>query len=371
MKYKRDLTVVLGLLIMAGIGWTTPATAKDPAVLRQKKKMSVSGKLIPLKDAVTVLRGTDKLKARLSRLYLGFSPAPGRSTRITRMEIKLELRKKGLRAGEHFSLKGAKETAVYRLSKESNAGNTSKFLSSLRHRISRYVNRKLDSSDLEVDINVMEIEYGGKSKPDARWKPEQIEARKPVFADMVPFTVRLKKEAATRPEQNNSGQQHGEQKFREQKFREWTISLLADVRISGPVLVPVRDLDQGDVVNPSDVKRTHRRFPTGSRPVMDPDTLGNRPLTTAVSKGEVLTRSVLKNPVLIKKGHMVRLTVRNSGGTTHLRLHEALESGSRGDRIQLKGPDGTKRTGIVKSRFHVETGPGVISKSSSSVQTGK
>ncbi|MGF1614568.1 MAG: flagellar basal body P-ring formation chaperone FlgA, partial [Gammaproteobacteria bacterium] len=134
----------------------------------------------------------------------------------------------------------------------------------------------------------------------------------------------------------------------------WKLYLSATVRIYRDVVVLRRALPRDARVGVEDVQLTEHDITDLHSPILtDIEEAVGKYLTRSFPADQPLTHSVLKNPLLIRKGQRVTLFYRSQGLEVR-GIGTALKDGSRGERISVK-PHGTAR--VVEG---IASQPGVI-----------
>lgn len=125
-------------------------------------------------------------------------------------------------------------------------------------------------------------------------------------------------------------------------FREFNVTGV--LRIVGPALVAARNLRRGDVISAADlssVKMPWRLLPAGAAGLLPASLLGLG-MRSMVMAGSPLTRDMLDEPMDIKSGDLVEITVISGPGVMIRSRAVARQEGRKGDLIRLVQPETKK-----------------------------
>ncbi|GAB1258137.1 hypothetical protein NBRC116494_26390 [Aurantivibrio plasticivorans] len=170
-------------------------------------------------------------------------------------------------------------------------------------------------------------------------EPEQ--SSREINIDVKPLDNRLKLLQCDRPltfELRDSGQRGGRVsvKARCQGSVSWTIYVQATVAIEEFIMVAAENLVRGTIIEPRHLTKvsvdTSRLTPGFA---IDSDSLVGKEASRNIQRGKPIRYSYIEEPIAIKRGDLIILEAAGSGISVATEAI-AMQSGSMGDRIQVK-----------------------------------
>lgn len=311
------------------IGGFSAAADEEPFELRQRDRIHISSRVVSVGDVLYGYAGKDELKKQLKNKFLGLSPVPGNSNKVTREEIELELRKLGMRTGEDFSLSGPKTTEIVRTSGNDDFSSyirsESDWYTFVNQRIQKQIKEKSKFKDAYINVKVLKVLSQEGKTPEGTERPEvTVQFDKSIFRGRIPVRVRAKKEGS--------------------EFKRATYLVSLTVRM--PVWVVTHKVPATEPVRKKDVIAEYRRVPEGIIPVLNRKEIIGKRADRELEAGTIYSRQVLDEQPVIQEGDQVQLLT-EPGGIEIRQSATALESGAPGDVIKLRLEEERTLKGIV------------------------
>ena len=118
----------------------------------------------------------------------------------------------------------------------------------------------------------------------------------------------------------------------------WAVHLPVQVRASGEVLVAARPLPRGHRLQATDLHRQTTELGTlAGQYLLDNTAAVGQALRRSVGAGERLTPTMLRAPLLVRRGEPVTVQVQSPGFTIRS-SGKAMASGAEGERIAVENP---------------------------------
>jgi flagella basal body P-ring formation protein FlgA len=301
---------ILGVLGFLGTGAASPATGSTPrreplAVITFGAAAEVRRRVIRLGDVAAVESPDRKLVARLVEIEVGSAPLAGRSRTLSTQYVRVCIRQLGV-----------------------------------------------DPDRLRIDgpaaIIVSRPDQTVPGKAIAAAACEAIQAgqagtrAEPAFApadQRVPVgTVELKPAtsgSATLPPSPTGGTVSVPVRVLVDGHEEAVVTVPVRLQRLAPALVAARDLPAGTVLAEGDVQVEERPVLPGPLVLSDPAQAAGQQLSLPIRGGTALTASMLRPPVLIKRGARVRLICRGPSFVASV-SGEALQDGVAGQTIRVR-----------------------------------
>jgi flagella basal body P-ring formation protein FlgA len=292
--------LVVGILL-------NPALAGQ--IVRIADRVEVKSERIVLKDIAQI----EPALPELTKIPLGYAPYPGHHRWMTKSDVEHYLHKWGVREGVEIRM--SEKVLITRQSQPVEA-----------EKIVRKVEQFLVSAHPGMKISIR-----GVTLPDAFFLPR---GRVDIRVD-APSSVRRLKGLNLKLDFYVDSQRYKSQ---------WVkINAVAE----GPVLVLQRDIPFGQPLKNSDLAKQVRQFEKIEDFVLSPEGAVGRISKRPLSRGEILRRTDLRLPTLVKRGEVVTLMARG-GSFVVSTLARARDSGSRGDTILVENLDSKE---IVNARI--------------------
>lgn len=346
---KQPIIYIL-VLVLGVVGKGLQAREQQEDIeLRQRKEVTVSSEVIPLENVLVDVSG-ELPEEKLHDMYLGLSPVPGNTQWVTRMEIKLELRKLGMGAGEDFSFSGPDRTRVVRTRKNRSASEGERFRSSWIDVLSREIRKRIQKREgmekAEINVRILRLFSRQGDVPKQGRNQIKIHFERSIYSGNVPVQIQIRDGGGT-----------------------YRTRVLAAISMKIPVLKAGRHLRVGETVRGRDLETGFRSIPQGLNPIMNRSEVVGKTVKNKIAEGEILAHRNLKRKSIIEEGDQVQFLIK-PGGITMKQAAIAKEDGAIGDTITLEVSEDQKVTGIVQSR-HLVRGKQQVKELEESHETQK
>jgi len=299
------------------------------AEIQLRDQCRVSGTLVRLRDVAVIMAADDGEAARLGAIDLMPAPIPGSERRVRLREIEDVLHSRGVNLTEHrFS--GAASVVV--LPAHRHAAERPRALPS------RLAMRRFQDK-VQAAIATHLNEANGRDEP---WK-----------IDVHLNDAQVSRLAAMQGDLGAVGGAApwlGKQRFEIVPLAGSTaprVSLVADVSLPPTRVIAARSLAPGTLLRASDVRLVRdgndRRRATGSRSTFHAiDEVVGMETTRSVVAGQQLDATVLRHPLLVRRGDVVTVYAR-TGGIQVRTTARARDDGSAGELVMIESLRDRKR----------------------------
>ncbi|GAB4237672.1 MAG: hypothetical protein Kow00109_11690 [Acidobacteriota bacterium] len=301
-------------LVLAALTEVASLPLADTPAIRIPEEVEVQGDRLVLGELAVV---PDELQA----LEIGYAPYPGHHRWLRRAEVERALRRAG-RLQFHLVMP---EQVLVRRARQLLDGER------VREAVLGYLRAAWPHFAIELEEIQLPRDV---SLPVGTLELAIPQAERPTRLEHLTLPLELDVEGKT-------------------AGRQWVTVRAAAI---GPVVVAARSLDFGQRLAKADVVVQPRRLYDLEGVITDPTEAVGAALAQAVPEGEVLRRSALRTPVLVRRGEIVTLVARGSGFAVSV-MAKSRDAGGRGDWIEVENLESRQTvTARVVAPGRVEVG---------------
>ncbi|WP_371874529.1 flagellar basal body P-ring formation chaperone FlgA [Duganella rivi] len=125
----------------------------------------------------------------------------------------------------------------------------------------------------------------------------------------------------------------------------WRYEFIVRAQVSARIAVMASDLAAGKVLADEDVLLERHDISAISDSISDPQDAVGMSGKRALRAGEILRKTLLSSPTLVKRGELVRIVARQEQIEVSM-AGEALDAGARGDTVRVRNANGT----VIRAR---------------------
>ncbi len=332
---RLSAIAALAALVLAACAGSPRAQAGDaisPVVISLKSSATVEGEVLRIGDIAELHGGNSALRQKISELDILDAPAQGESSDVTRSLIGIRLKLAGIE-DDQCRFDGANTVRVCSRDAESTANVI------VTDAIRRQLAERLAVEPDELDVNLVD------PVPE-RW------------ADMG--TRRLEDIRVSIPPNAQLGRVRMKVALLRGERAEDSAPIVVEAQLLQTMYRTVRSVDRGAVLAEEDVRVEHVPTTRRTGATSAADVLGKKmrrslPSGTVIQSHDLENGGKSDNPILVKPRDIVRLVVRKPGLSVTMSAAEVLQSGRRGDTVQVRNTLSKKIiTGRVLSESEVE-----------------
>ncbi len=306
----RNLALSIIAALSIEFSATTPADS-DAAEVRLMASSKASEGDLRLVEVAQISGASRRVRRRLEDVFLGPGPLTGEIIRISRKKVADSIRSAGV---ENVTLTGAREIRVRNAKRVLSQGE---MVSAVRSYLkTRLINRRGD-----VEIKTITVPRQKVILPTD--ENIQLVVQAPAnsrFIGRTPLILRVIR---------------GSSEIR----RIW---VTAEIAVYTEVPVAVRPIRSRERLKASDFEMQRRdMLSLPSDVVTSIEALESATAVRLLSPGDVVRKSAVKYPYLVKRGHLVRVLARR-GKLSIMAIGKALDAGRRGDVIRVINIDSNK-----------------------------
>ncbi len=304
-------SIIAALLMLGFVMSGTAPGVSEGAEVRLRTTIEVEGASVRLAEVAQILDTSQAKKRRLERLFLASTPPDGEDFRLSRAVVVSAIRDAGI---SDVAVTGAVQVLVRRPARVLKRER-------IESAVRRYLAKRLESRQGDVEVNAINIPKQNILFP--RNKAVRLVVKAPAntrFLGRTPLVLSVMQGSA--------------------EIRRIWISADISVFTRVPVAaVPIRAKQRL-----SSAQFEMRRQDLASLPnnvVTSPEALEGAHALRPLSPGEVIRKSDVRLPYLVKQGHLVRLYARR-GNLVITAIGKALDAGRKGELVRVINIDTNK-----------------------------